>query len=75
MKEIKSDEMRNVQLDILQKVHDFCMSHGIRYTLAFGSLLGAVRHGGYIPWDDDIDIAMLRPDYERFRKEFKDDVC
>ena len=75
MKEIKSDEMRNVQLDILQKVHDFCMNHGIRYTLAFGSLLGAVRHGGYIPWDDDIDIAMLRPDYERFRKEFKDDVC
>lgn len=75
MKEIKNDELRTIQMDILQKVHDFCVSHDIKYTLAFGTLLGAVRHGGYIPWDDDIDIAMLRPDFERFRVEFRDDVC
>ena len=75
MKEIKKDELRTIQLDILQKVHNFCISHNIRYSLAFGTLLGAVRHGGYIPWDDDIDIAMLRHDYERFRIEFKDSVC
>lgn len=74
MKEIKNDELRTIQLDILQNVHDFCMKHDIKYTLAYGTLLGAVRHGGYIPWDDDIDIAMLRSDYEKFLKEYKDDI-
>lgn len=74
MKEIDYKELRQLQLGILQRVHDFCIAHGIRYSLAYGTLLGAVRHGGYIPWDDDIDIAMLRPGYERFRKEFKDDI-
>lgn len=74
MKEIKNDELRTIQLDILQNVHDFCMKHHIKYTLAYGTLLGAVRHGGYIPWDDDIDIAMLRPDYEKFLNEYKDDI-
>ncbi len=75
MKEIDNQELRTIQLGILQKVHDFCVEHDIHYTLAYGTLLGAVRHGGYIPWDDDIDIAMLRPEYERFAREYKDDVC
>lgn len=70
MKEISYSELREIQLDVLQYVHDFCDSRGIKYSLAYGTLLGAVRHGGYIPWDDDIDIAMLRDDYERFAKEF-----
>lgn len=70
MKEITYSELREIQLDVLQHVHDFCISHGIKYSLAYGTLLGAVRHGGYIPWDDDIDIAMLREDYERFAREF-----
>lgn len=74
MKEIDFKELRNIQMDILQNVHDFCITHGINYSLAYGTLLGAVRHGGYIPWDDDIDIAMLRPDYERFIQEYQDDV-
>lgn len=74
MREINDKELRTIQMDILQKVHDFCVGHDIKYTLAFGTLLGAVRHGGYIPWDDDIDIAMLRPDFERFREEFRDGV-
>ena len=74
MKEIKIEELRTIQMDILQNVHDFCVKHDIKYTLAYGTLLGAVRHGGYIPWDDDIDIAMLRPEYERFMREYKDDV-
>ena len=74
MKEIKIEELRTIQMDILQNVHDFCIKHDIKYTLAYGTLLGAVRHGGYIPWDDDIDIAMLRPEYERFMREYKDDV-
>ena len=63
-------ELRTIQLEVLQYVHNFCQEHNIKYSLAYGTLLGAVRHGGYIPWDDDIDIAMLRDEYERFAKEF-----
>ena len=54
------------QLEILAWINEVCTKYGIRYILCYGSMLGAVRHKGYIPWDDDIDIAMLRADYERF---------
>ena len=70
MKEITYSELRKLQLEILQDVHCFCKNHDINYSLAYGTLLGAVRHGGFIPWDDDIDIAMLRDDYERFAQEY-----
>lgn len=59
-----------IQLDILQVIHDFCVDHSINYSLACGTLLGAIRHKGYIPWDDDIDIYLLRTDYEKLIKEF-----
>lgn len=59
-------EIQSQSLEILQTVHDFCISHGIKYSLAYGTLIGAIRHKGFIPWDDDIDIIMPRPDYERF---------
>ena len=65
-------ELRSIQMGILDHVHQFCEEHGITYFLSSGSLLGAVRHGGYIPWDDDIDIYMPRKDYERLLREFKD---
>lgn len=69
-KDITLLEMREIQLQILDVVDSFCRSHNLRYSLAAGSLLGAVRHHGYIPWDDDIDIMMPRPDYDVFAETF-----
>lgn len=70
MKAITLDELRSVQLDLLQKTADFCEKNGLRYFLCGGTLIGAIRHKGFIPWDDDIDIAMPRPDYDQFVKTF-----
>ena len=58
-------EMQQVYLELLKEFDGLCQVHGLRYDLAGGSLLGAVRHGGFIPWDDDIDVCMPRPDYRR----------
>lgn len=58
-------------LDILESIDDFCRNNNINYYLAYGSLLGAIRHDGFIPWDDDVDILMPRPDYDFFRKNFQ----
>lgn len=70
MKELTTKELMDLQLDILIKIDKFCRSNSIRYFIGYGTLIGAVRHGGYIPWDDDIDIGMPRPDYDRFRQLF-----
>ena len=70
--ELKSNELKKIQVNILKEVHCFCEKHGIKYYISYGTLLGAVRHKGYIPWDDDIDICMPRPDYEKFMKLFND---
>lgn len=56
------------ELEILKRFDEICKELGLRYYLLGGTLLGAVRHGGFIPWDDDVDICMPRPDYERFLK-------
>lgn len=56
------------QLEVLQQIDDICKRNNIEYFADGGTLLGAIRHGGYIPWDDDLDIVMKRPDYERFFK-------
>jgi lipopolysaccharide cholinephosphotransferase len=66
MRELTVQELRSIQLEILEEVSLFCQEHKIRYSLCGGTLLGAVRHKGYIPWDDDIDIMMPRADYDRF---------
>ena len=66
-------ELQSISLSILCKIDSFCRNNNIRYSLAYGTLIGAVRHKGFIPWDDDVDIMMPRPDYERFLSEFKSD--
>lgn len=71
MKELTLRELQDFCLDILQDVHDFCEKKNIKYSLYAGSMLGAIRHQGYIPWDDDVDIIMPRPDYDRFCKIYK----
>lgn len=55
----------SVELEILDVFHEVCQKHSLKYTLAYGSLLGAIRHDGFIPWDDDIDVMMPREDYDR----------
>ena len=70
MRRIDMAELREKQMEILDYVAQFCDDHGIRYIIADGTMLGAVRHGGYIPWDDDIDVGMLREDYQRFSELF-----
>ena len=71
MKRIEDiSELRSIQMGILDHVHRFCENHHIMYSLSSGTLIGAVRHKGYIPWDDDIDLYMPRRDYERFLREY-----
>lgn len=71
MRLLTNKEVRKLQLAIMDDVHEFCIKNNIRYSLGGGTLLGSIRHKGYIPWDDDIDLMMPRPDYERFLKEYK----
>lgn len=65
MKELTIDEYKMVLLDVLIQVDKICEEHQLKYAIAYGTLLGAVRHHGYIPWDDDVDIIMPRDDYDK----------
>lgn len=69
MKELTAEELKewqNIILDIQRELHSICKEHGLRYFACGGTAIGAVRHQGIIPWDDDIDVSMPRPDYDRF---------
>lgn len=68
MKQLEMSELRELQMQIMDYVDIFCKTNNINYTLSGGTLLGAVRHGGYIPWDDDFDIQMLRSEYSKFTR-------
>lgn len=64
--------VRDVELEILDVIHTICIEHNLTYSLGYGSLLGLVRHGGFIPWDDDIDIIMPRRDYDKLLALWKE---
>ncbi len=62
------------QIKVLAEIDRICRKHGLKWYAYCGTLLGAVRHGGYIPWDDDLDVCMLRDDYEKFTKAVHDEL-
>ena len=66
--EVSLEEVKSKLVDMLLVLADYCEKNGIRYYLSGGTLLGAIRHKGFIPWDDDIDINMPRPDCEKLQK-------
>lgn len=70
MKELDTAELKRIEFGILSDIHKYCVDNNIAYFLWGGTLLGAIRHNGFIPWDDDIDIAMPRKDYIRFMNNY-----
>lgn len=71
MSEIGLRELQLLELEILKEFDKYCRDNRLSYILAAGTLLGAIRHKGFIPWDDDVDVLMPREDYEKFRSTFK----
>ena len=72
-KKLDIDEIKEVELGVMDYIHNICREKGINYSLAYGSLLGAVRHRGFIPWDDDLDIALKRDQYDQLYQAILED--
>ncbi|AQW88389.1 phosphorylcholine transferase [Campylobacter pinnipediorum subsp. caledonicus] len=68
MRYITIDQAKQVMLEMMDYIHDICIKNDIKYSLAYGTLIGAVRHKGFIPWDDDFDIFLTRENYEKLLK-------
>ena len=73
MRELTLKELQLKSLDVLREIHRFCVENGLKYSLAYGTMIGAIRHKGFIPWDDDIDIFMPRPDYDKLCRTYRSD--
>lgn len=71
---ISFNELKSIQVDILSVIDKFCRKNGIKYSLGYGSMIGAARHQGYIPWDDDVDIILLRSEYEKLLSSFPEEL-
>lgn len=74
-RKLSIDEYKQLLLLVLDEIDYYCSKHKLIYFLDSGTLLGAVRHKGYIPWDDDIDLVMPRDDYEQFIANFTSNIC
>lgn len=72
MERLTIEDMKQIELELMDELDRICREQGITYYIAYGSLLGAARHGGFIPWDDDLDVVMMRADYERLMEVFDD---
>lgn len=72
MKEITLEESKSIMVKILESIDKCCRENNIKYSLCWGTIIGAIRHQGFIPWDDDIDIMMPREDYNRFLQIYRD---
>ena len=88
VEDIDHDEMRagflvtshrkklwNAQIKLINEFARICKKHNLRWFAFYGTLLGAARHSGFIPWDDDVDVIMLRPDYEKFKQVVESEIA
>ena len=73
MREVTFEESRKILLSIMDDIDSFCRKNGIQYSITSGTLIGAIRHKGFIPWDDDLDIMMERKEYDKFVSTYKSD--
>lgn len=72
IKQLNLEQIQNYEFEMLKRFDEFCNEHNLRFVLLYGTLIGAVRHKGFIPWDDDVDLGMPRPDYEKLISMKKD---